>query len=124
MNSEVLDLIANAKAVSLGMIRVAATKPNDHPLQSNAETFRGAANILNALSLEVARAETQAAELTAKLQRIANLQVRGAAEAISVADWKAVVDELQAVAQEALTPGAAIKARPGGPREIPRRPAG
>lgn len=122
MNSEVTDLIASAKAVSLGMIRVAATKPNDHPLQSNAETFRGAAHMLNALSLEVARAETRAGHLAAKLQRIANLQVRGAAEAIGTGDWKTVVDELQAVAQEALTPGNTMQNEAAAARHIPRRP--
>ena len=124
MNNEVADLIANAKAVSLGMIKVAATKPNDHPVQSNAQTFRGAAHMLHALSQEVTRIEARDADLCAKLQRIANLQVRGAAEAIGAADWKAVVEELQALAQEALTPGAMLKTRkprPGPDRDIPRR---
>lgn len=106
MNSEVAQLIADAKSVSLGMMKVAAAKPNDHPLQSNAETFRGAAHMLNALSMEVARRDALGATLVAKLQRIANLQVRGASDAIGDGDWKAVVEELQAVAQEALTPGA------------------
>ena len=38
-------------------------------------------------------------------------------------DWKSVVDELQAVAQEALTPDAGIKPprKPGPMRDIPRR---
>ena len=109
-------LIEGAKQVSIGMIKVAATKPNDHPLQSNAETFRGAANMLNALTMEVARGDTRGTFLLEKLQRIANLKVRGAAEAIEAADWKAVVGELQAVAQEALTPGSAGR----GPR-TPRK---
>jgi len=123
MNNELAELIANAKAVSLGMIKVAATKPNEHPLQSNAETFRGAANMLNALSHEVARYDQRTCDLVAKLQRIANLQVRGAAEAISDGDWKSVVEELQAVAEEALTPGLSLKPRSGGSRTVPRRPA-
>ncbi len=124
MKDEVADLIANAKAVSLGMIKGAATKPNDHPVQSNAQTFRGAAHRLHALSREITRIEARDADLCAKLQRIANLQVRGAAEAIESSDWKAVVEELQILAQEALTPGAMLKPRkprPGPDRDIPRR---
>jgi hypothetical protein len=123
MNKDVAELIANAKAVSLGMIKVAATKPNDYVLQSNAQTFRGAATILHALSEEVARHEARTTELITKLQRIAGLQVRGAAEAIESGDWKSVVDELQAVAQEALSPGTVEKMprAPRADRQIPRR---
>ncbi len=108
MNDEVAQLIADAKKISLGMIKVAATKPNDHPLQSNAQTFRGAAHLLNALTLEVARHDALGASLVGKLQRIAQLQVRGASEAIADGNWKAVVEELQAIAQEALTPGTSM----------------
>jgi len=123
MEKAVADLIVNARAVSLGMIKIAAAKPNDYPLQSNAQTFRGAATMLHALSDEVARHETRMAEMIEKLQRIADLKVRGAAEAIQSGNWKSVVDELQAVAQEALAPGSTqgmpSAARPD--REIPRR---
>jgi hypothetical protein len=123
MNKDLADLIANAKAVSLGMIKVAATKPNDYPLQSNAQTFRGAATILHALSEEIARHEARTDELVLKLQRIADLKVRGAAEAIVTGDWKSVVDELQTVAQEAIAPDAGL-GTPRAPRpnrDIPRR---
>lgn len=120
MQVEVAELIENAKQVSLGMIKVAATKPNDHPLQSNAQTFRGAAHMLHALSEEIARLDSRCDDLVAKLQRIANLKVRGAAEAIQSSDWKSVVEELQAVAQEALAPGSTINA-PRGPRQPPAR---
>ena len=123
MHKDVAELIANAKAVSLGMIKVAAAKPNDYPLQSNAQTFRGAATMLHALSEEVARHEARSADLIAKLQRIADLKVRGAAEAIESGDWKTVVDELQTLAQEALAPGSNGRSpratRPD--RGIPRR---
>lgn len=123
MNKDIEELIANAKAVSLGMIKVAATKPNDAPLQSNAQTFRGAATMLHALSEEVSRHEEETAELIAKLQRIAELRVRGAAEAIESGDWKTVVDELQAVAQEAIAPGSStpVPRKPRVNRDIPRR---
>jgi hypothetical protein len=123
MDKNIADLIANAKAVSVGMIRIAAAKPNDYPLQSNAQTFRGAATMLHALSEEVARHEARAADMSAKLQRIADLKVRGAAEAIQSGDWKAVVDELQTLAQEALAPGSGSpRLRGAGPdRDIPRR---
>lgn len=123
MDKNVADLIVNARAVSLGMIKVAAAKPNDYPLQSNAQTFRGAATMLHALSEEVARHEARTAELVEKLQRIADLKVRGAPEAIQSGNWKSVVDELQAVAQEALAPGSS-SGRPRGlrpDRDIPRR---
>jgi hypothetical protein len=40
--------------------------------------------------------------LGASLHRIANLQVRGAAELLERGDWKRIASELQAVAQEAL----------------------
>ena len=123
MNSEVEELIETAKRVSLGMIKVAAAKPNDYPLNTNAETFRGAANILSALSLEVTRVEEHTAGLVAKLQRIAGLKVRDAQEAIERGDWKYLVEELQAVAQEALTPSASIPGKPGAARDIARRPA-
>ena len=123
MNSEVAELIETAKRVSVGMIKVAASKPNDHPLQSNAETFRGAANMLSALSLEVGRLEERTAQLTAKLQRIAGLKVRGASEAIERGDWKFLVEELQAVAQEALTPNASIPGKTDAPPDVSRRPS-
>lgn len=123
MNAEVAELLETAKRVSTGMIRVAATKPNDYPLQSNAETFRGAANLMSALSLEVTRTEERTAELVAKLRRIADLKVRGAADAVQAGDWKFLVEELQAVAQEALTPNASIAGKADAPREVPRRPS-
>jgi hypothetical protein len=123
MNADVAELLETAKRVSIGMIKVAAAKPNDYPLQSNAETFRGAANILSALSLEVARVEERTDDLLAKLQRIADLKVRGAADAIEQGDWKFVVEELQAIAQEALVPGSSLPNKPRGPRDVPRRPA-
>jgi hypothetical protein len=122
MNSDVADLIETANRVSVGMIKVAAAKPNDYPLQSNAETFRGAANLMRALTLEVTRVEERTADLIAKLQRIADLKVRGAHEAIAEGDWKFLVEELQAVAQEALTPNASIPGKPAAPRDVPRRP--
>lgn len=122
MEKNVAELIANAKAVSLGMIKVASTKPNDYPLQSNAQIFRGAATMLHALSEEIARRDAHTADLAAKLQRIADLKVRGAAEAIESGDWKSVVDELQTVAQEALAPGSnsGASSRSGPNRDIPR----
>src|SRR6187402_1514070 len=125
MDKTVSDLITNAKAVSMGLIKVAAAKPNEHLLQSNAQTFRGAATILYGLSEEVTRIDAVIAGLHEKLSRIATLEVRGAAEAIETGDWKAVVDELQAVAQEALTPRAASRGtRPRGRSgSVPRRPA-
>jgi hypothetical protein len=124
MNADIEELIETAKRVSVGMIQVAAAKPNDYPLQSNAETFRGAANLIRALSLEVTRIEERSAELVAKLQRIAHLKVRGASEAIEAGDWKFLVDELQAVAQEALAPNASIPDKPRAPRNVPRRSPG
>jgi len=123
MNADVAELIETAKRVSIGLIQVAAAKPNDYPLQSNAETFRGAANLMRALTLEVTRVEERSADLIAKLQRIADLKVRGASEAIEAGDWKYLVDELQAVAQEALTPGAQITGDTAAPRDVPRRPS-
>ena len=122
MKNEIEELLETAKRVSVGMIQVAAAKPNDYPLQSNAETFRGAANIMSALSLEVTRVEERTTDLLAKFQRIADLKVRGAAEAINDGDWKAVVEELQAIAQDALVPGSSLSAKPRAPRNIPRRP--
>lgn len=122
MHADVTELLETAKRVSLGMIKVAAAKPNDYPLQSNAETFRGAANLMSALSLEVTRIEERTAGLVDKLQRIADLKVRGAAEAVEAGDWKYLVEELQSVAQEALTPSASIPHQPGVLRDVPRRP--
>jgi hypothetical protein len=125
VNKELADLVANAKAVSFGMVRVAATKPNDHPLESNAQTFRGTATMLHALSEEVTRSTARAEALEEKVRRIATLQVRGGAEAVEQGDWKALVDELQALAQEALVPGSSgLSRREPKPRQdIPRRPA-
>jgi len=123
MNAEIAELIETANRISVGLIKVAAAKPNDYPLQSNAETFRGAANLIRALSLEVTRVEEYSANLVEKLQRIANLKVRNASEAIEAGDWKSLIDELQAVAQEALTPHVNITGKPPGPRDVPRRPS-
>lgn len=122
MHADVTELLETARRVSLGMIKIAAAKPNDYPLQSNAKTFRGAANLMNALSLEVTRVEERTAGLVDKLQRIADLKVRGAAEAVQAGDWKYLVEELQSVAQEALTPSASIPHQPGVLRDVPRRP--
>lgn len=115
MNPQVQALIENGKALSIGMARVAASKPNDHPLQSNAESFRGAAHVITALSMELARADARATDLEEKLRRIAGLKVRHASEAIAAGDWKAIVDELQVIAQEGLTPGSA-PSKPRAPR--------
>ena len=123
MNAEIAELIETANRVSVGLIKVAASKPNDYPLQSNAETFRGAANLIRALTLEVTRVEEYNANLVEKLQRIANLKVRNASEAIEAGDWKTLIDELQAVAQEALTPNVNITGKPNGQRDVPRRPS-
>jgi len=123
MNAEIAELIETANRISVGLIKVAAAKPNDYPLQSNAETFRGAANLIRALSLEVTRVEEYSANLIEKLQRIANLKVRNASEAIEAGDWKSLIDELQAVAQEALTPNVNITGKPNGQRDVPRRPS-
>jgi len=123
MNAEIAELIETANRVSVGLIQVAASKPNDYPLQSNAETFRGAANLIRALTLEVTRVEEYNANLVEKLQRIANLKVRNASEAIEAGDWKSLIDELQAVAQEALTPNVNITGKPNGQRDVPRRPS-
>jgi len=123
MNADVAELIETANRVSVGLIKVAAAKPNDYPLQSNAETFRGAANLMRALTLEVTRFEEHTADLVSKLQRIADLKVRGASEAIEAGDWKGLIEELQAVAQEALTPGVNITGKPNAPRDVPRRPS-
>jgi hypothetical protein len=95
-------LVAAAAEAARGMGEVAGSKPNETPLRSDARTFRGLATMLTGLVEEARRRDQRLDALGASLHRIANLQVRGAAELLERGDWKRIASELQAVAQEAL----------------------
>lgn len=98
-------LVAAAQEAAKGMGAAAGRKPNETELKSDARTFRGLATMLNGLSEEANRREEKLCTLSAKLHRIAGLEVRGAAELIERGDWKKLCAELQAIAQEALGTG-------------------
>jgi hypothetical protein len=107
MDAQVTKLVKTARMAAVGLAKVAAAKPDATELKSDANTFRGTARVLAALSDAITERDNEAAALRAKLQRIATLQVRGGQQLIQAGNWRAVVDELQALAQEALAPGAA-----------------
>jgi hypothetical protein len=99
-------LVAAASEAARGIGEVAGAKPNEAPLQSDARTFRGIATMLTGLCAEASQREEKVCALTAKLRRIANLEVRGAGELIEQGNWKRIASELQAIAQEALNQAA------------------
>ena len=113
MNEDRLGALVSAAAKTAeGMGKVAADKPDLTPLKSDAHTFRGIARMLASLSTEARTTSELCAQQRRVLQRIAMLEVRGATELIERGDWKKVVAELQAIAQDALAGGG----RPGGAR--------
>ena len=101
-------LVAAAKAASHGMAQVAAAKPNETVLNTDARTLRGTARILAALTDEFVQHGERLARMEAKMQRIANLQIRGGTDLVSRGEWRCIVEELQAIAQDALVPGSAV----------------
>ena len=103
-------LAAAAAEAARGMGEVAGSKPNETPLHSDARTFRGLATMLTGLAEEARLREQQLSTLGASLRRIANLEVRGAAELLERGDWKRITAELQAIAQEALGAPSAARA--------------
>ncbi len=105
-------LVSAATKTAEGMGQVAGDKPDKTPLKSDAHTFRGIATMLQSLSTEARSVNETVAQFRRTLQRIAALEVRGATELIERGDWKKVVSELQAIAQDALSGGG----RPGGTR--------
>jgi hypothetical protein len=105
MDAQVTKLVKTARMAAVGLAKVAAAKPDGTELKSDANTFRGTARVLAALSDAVTARDAEVAELRGKLQRIAALQVRGGQQLVQTGDWRAIVEELQALAQEAITPG-------------------
>ena len=105
-------LVTAATRTAEGMGKVAGDKPDETPLKSDAHTFRGIARMLNSLSSEARTTSDTCLQLRRVLQRIAMLEVRGATQLIERGDWKKVVSELQAIAQDALAGGG----QPGGTR--------
>lgn len=107
MDAQVTKLVKTARMAAVGLAKVAAAKPDATELKSDANTFRGTARVLAALSDAVTDRDNEVAALRGKLQRIATLQVRGGQQLVQSSDWRAIVEELQALAQEAITPGTA-----------------
>lgn len=111
-DNRLLALVSAATKTADGIGKVAGDKPDKTPLKSDAHTFRGIAALLNRLSSEARANSETATRLSRTLQRIADLEVRGATELIERNDWKKMVGELQAIAQDALAGGGT----PGGSR--------
>ena len=102
MGERLAALVMAANRTAAGLGKVAGAKPDETPLHSDAKTFRGIAQMLTGLAAEAtANAET-AAKLRRILQRIAMLEVRGAAELVECGDWKGIVGEVQAMAHDVL----------------------
>lgn len=104
-------LVAAAGEAAAGMGKVAADKPDQAPVQTDARTFRGLVAMLNGLSEEARQRDERVCGLTAKLHRIARLEVRDAAQLIERGDWKKLTAELQAIAEEAVGGGASAARR-------------
>ena len=85
-----------------GMKEVATGKPPEAATHSNAASFAAIANMLSTLSHFTLHGIGSFEGLISAVRRIANLQVRGAAELIEQENWKKLCMELQAVAQDAL----------------------
>lgn len=102
MSEQLGSLVAAAAKAAEGMGRVAGEKPDGTPLQSDARTFRGIATMLTTLSAEAREHQQTAAQLRRILQRIAMLEVRGAADLVERGDWRSLVEELQAMAHDVL----------------------
>ena len=96
-------LVNAAREAARGMGRIAADKPDDALLKTNAHTLRSVAGILTGLATEMGRIAPPAEKMARALDRIASLQVRGAAELLEHSDWKKIASELQAIAQDALS---------------------
>ena len=103
MGERLTALVTAAKQTAEGMGKVAGTKPDETPLHSDAKTFRGIAEMLTGLSVEAKASCDAAIQLRRILQRIAMLEVRGAAELVERGDWKGIVGELQAMAHDVLS---------------------
>lgn len=109
-------LLKSAKTIAVRLAQTAQGKAPDCELRSDARSFRNTAGIVYGLGAEIERLQKEVKTLRSRMQRIANLEVRGGADAVSSGDWQAVVEELQAIAQEALTPGSA-RSKPRAPRK-------
>jgi hypothetical protein len=97
------DLADHAARAAEQMSKVARGKAPDAPTHSTAGTFASIATILSGLSTyTINHGRIQQVAVHA-LHRIANLEVRGAAELIEQENWKKLCIELQAVAEDALT---------------------
>lgn len=96
-------LVAAAREAARGMGRIAADKPDETLLKTNAHTLRSVAGILTGLAAEMSRRPSTAERAHRALERIAALQIRGGAELLEHGDWKKIASELQAIAQDALS---------------------
>lgn len=112
MGNRASALMTAAGEAAKGMGNVADGKPDEAPLQSDARTFRGLADMLTGLSAELRQSNKTVKHLRRILERIAMLEVRGATELIERGDWKGMVDELQTMAHDVLNGGE----RRSGPR--------
>lgn len=84
---------------------IAATTRAGRPASApRADTLgiRSLAALFTGVSVEARGRDVAIERLVGTLGRIANLQVRGAAELIEGGDWKAIAAELQTIAQDAL----------------------
>ncbi|MFW2828661.1 hypothetical protein [Sphingomonas sp. ID0503] len=91
-----------ARQAAAGMSAAAKGKPEEAALESDVRTFNGIAQMLEGLSKEVDERDKMIEKLKRMHHRIAELEIRGAAELFEKNDWRKIAGELQAIAQEAL----------------------
>ena len=100
MDRKTKRLVETARLMVTRLLAVAGDKPADHVLKSDAQTLRNTANVIFGLGAMVEQLAQERDALQTKLQRIADLQVRGANHAIATGNWKDIVEEMQAIALE------------------------
>jgi hypothetical protein len=97
------ELLKKAGELAASLNGVAEGQDPDAPTRSNVGTFATVASMLTALSQAASRPQREAERYRRAVHRIANLEVRGAADLLHRQDWTRIAIELQAIAQEAVS---------------------
>ena len=113
-DDEKADTVAEATSLACKMIEAAAERDPDTNVQMPLVLFSRIAQILHELAADQAPPSPRPAQekQQAALDRIANLDIRGARELLELGAWKKIASELQAIAQEATNRPRAPFARP------------
>jgi hypothetical protein len=75
----------------------------DAPVPTNVSSLTDMRSVIEALVADLRRMQGDRDRLRGRLARIARLELRGARDLIETQNWKRVADEMQAIAETALT---------------------